>query len=153
MHPDAEPIAFLLGTWKGEGKGNYPTIESFAYGEEITFANVGKPALAYTQRTWHPSKGFTMHLEVGYWRPVPGNGLEIVLVHPTGIVEIQEGTIEGGRIDVGSTTVAKTSTAKDVTRLERTFEISGDVMRYEVRMAAVGVPLSPHLEAELHRVS
>jgi hypothetical protein len=152
LHPDVAPIAFLIGTWRGEGSGTYPTIEPFAFGEEIRFTNVGKPVLAYEQRTWHPVKGFTMHVETGYWRQQPDGRIEIVLVHPTGIAEIQEGTIDGARIDVHTTTVARTSTAKQVDALERTFEVDGDVLRYEVRMAAVGVPLTSHLTAELKRV-
>ena len=40
MHPDVEPISFLVGTWRGEGRGVYPTIASFDYGEEIRFAAV-----------------------------------------------------------------------------------------------------------------
>jgi hypothetical protein len=152
MDPALEPISFLIGTWRGEGSGAYPTIESFSYGEEVTFTNVGKPFLAYAQKTWHPVKKFPMHAEVGFWRPQPGGGIEIVLVHPTGIAEIQEGSIDGTTIEVGSKTIERTSTAKEVTRLERTFVVDGDDMRYEVRMAAVGVPLQTHLKGELRRV-
>jgi hypothetical protein len=151
LHPEAEPIAFLLGLWKGSGQGEYPTIESFEFGEEIRFWHVGKPFLAYSQRTWALLDGRPLHSEMGYWRAKPEGRLEIVLAHPTGIVEIQEGTVQSGRIEVASTTVALTSTAKEVTRLERTFDIEGDSMTYELRMAAVGVPLTHHLSASLHR--
>lgn len=151
LPPGLEPIAFLLGTWRGEGKGEYPTIDPFRYGEEVRFWHVGKPFLAYAQRTWSLDDGSARHGEMGYWRPVAPGRIEIVLSHPTGIVEIQEGTISGTSVEVASTTVARTSTAKEVTRLERRLEVDGDVLRYEVRMAAVGVPVTRHLAAELRR--
>ena len=152
LHPDLASVAFLLGTWQGEGKGHYPTIDDFSYMEEIRFWHVGKPLLSYSQRTWHPVKGFAMHAEMGYWRIQPEGRIEIVLAHPTGIAEIQEGTVQGSTIDVATSTVARTTTAKEVNRLERTFTVDGDVLRYDVRMAAVGVPLTHHLSAELHWV-
>ena len=152
LHPDAARIAFLLGTWRGAGKGEYPTIDPFSYEEEVRFTHNGKPFLAYTQRTWHPDKGLAMHAETGYFRPLEGGRIEIVVAQPTGIVEVQEGTLEGTTIRVSSSVVAKTSTAKDVAKLERSFEVDGDVLRYEVRMAAVGQPLQHHLGAELRKV-
>ena len=163
MHPDVEPIAFLLGTWRGEGKGEYPTITPFRYGEEVRFWHVGKPFLAYIQRTWALSSGDTpgppgndprpLHAEAGYWRPQPGGRVELVLAHPTGIAEVQEGTVADGRIELTATSLARTSSAKAVTALTRRFELPApDVLRYTIEMAAVGEPLQFHLSAELHRV-
>jgi len=151
LHADLEPMAFLLGTWRGRGKGEYPTIQPFDYEEEVRFWHVGKPFLLYTQRTSTPADGMIRHSEMGYWRPVAGGRLEIVLAHPTGIAEIQEGTISGGRIEVSSSLVGLTGTAKEVTKLERSFELRDGVMAYEFRMAAVGQPLQRHLTAELRR--
>jgi hypothetical protein len=151
VHPDVEPIAFLLGTWSGEGKGQYPTIESFAYGEEVRFWHVGKPFLAYSQRTWALDDGRPLHGEMGYWRPQPGGRIEIVMSHPTGLVEVAEGTVLETTIDVASTHMEGTSSAKEVDGLERTFTVRDDVLSYELRMAAVGVALTPHLAAELRR--
>lgn len=151
LHPDVEPIAFLLGTWVGEGEGSYPTIEPFAYGEEVRFWHVGKPFLAYSQRTWALDDGRPLHGEMGYWRPQPGGALEVVLAHPTGIVEVEEGTVRGGALELGTTSVSRTGTAKTVTRLERRISVEGDVLTYEVRMAAVDVPLVRHLVGRLRR--
>jgi hypothetical protein len=151
LHPAVEHLAFLLGTWTGEGRGEYPTIEPFAYGEEIRFWHVGKPNIAYAQRTWLLADGTPSHAETGYWRPAGDGRVELVLAHPTGVVEVAEGTVTPTVIELVSTTMAGTATAKSVTQITRTFLIAGDTMTYDLRMAAVGEPLTHHLGAELRR--
>ena len=153
LHPDLEGLAFLLGTWSGEGAGSYPTIEDFAYTETVTFGHVGKPFLAYGQRTKRIPDEFPLHGEAGYWRLAGTGGVEVVLSHTFGIVEIQEGTVSGQRVDLRSRLVASTGTAKGVAAVERTFEVDGDTLRYTLRMAAVGVELTHHLAGELQRQS
>ena len=154
LHPEVATLAPLLGTWSGEGQGSYPTTKDFVYRETVTFSHVGKPNLAYAQRTWALDDGRPLHSEVGFWRvPVPGR-LEVVLAHPTGVVEVETGTIQLGqlsRIELATIRVVCAPSAKSVVALERTFVLDGDVLRYTLRMAAVGIPLTHHLRAELRR--
>lgn len=155
LHPGLAVLAPLLGTWVGTGAGEYPTIEPFDYREEVTFGHVGKPFLAYGQKTMASDDVRPLHAEVGYVRvPSPGR-VEWVLATPTGITEIQEGalSVDGCvlEMDMAATTIGLTSSAKDVTALARSVRIDGDVLTYTVRMGAVGQPLQHHLAATLHR--
>ena len=155
LHPGLAVLAPLLGIWAGTGNGVYPTIESFGYLEEVTFGHVGKPFLAYGQKTRATDDGRPLHAETGYVRVPSAGRVEWVLAHPTGITEIQQGTlsIDGDVIemDLAATTIGLTASAKDVTALGRYLRIEGDVLTYTVRMGAVGLPLQHHLAATLHR--
>jgi hypothetical protein len=157
LHLDVEILAPLLGTWEGEGNGEYPTIQPFGYVETVTFGHVGKPFLAYAQRTRASDDRRPLHAETGYWRvPAPGR-VEFLVAHPTGITELAEGTlaVEDGvmLIELEATVIGRTGTAKEVTAVARSFRIEGDEIRYTVRMAAVGQPLQHHLAASLQRSS
>jgi hypothetical protein len=165
VHPAISILAPFVGTWVGDGHGEYPTIPAFSYRETVTFGHIGKPFLAYQQATRAlddaGTLGLPLHAEAGYWR-IPDQGLaEIVLAHPTGITEVLEGFAAPNSagdtdtliVDVRSAAIAATSSAKEITRTERTFELTGDTLRYTVRMAAVGQPLTHHLSATLTRQS
>lgn len=154
LHPALEPLAALLGTWRGDGRGEYPTIEAFAYGEEISFAHVGKPFLAYRQRTWSLETGAPLHAETGYWRMGDDGMLEAVLSHPFGAVEVYTGTVESAAplaLRLATRQVATTPTAKRIDAVERDVDLDGDALSYAVRMAAVDQPMTHHLSATLRR--
>ena len=46
------PLSWLIGRWVGVGTGQYPTIEDFRFGQEVSFATDGRPFLIYWSRSW-----------------------------------------------------------------------------------------------------
>lgn len=155
LHPDLAALAPLLGSWAGRGSGEYPTIPPFDYLEEVVFSHVGKPFLAYAQKTKAVADGKPLHAETGYLRvPQPGH-VELVLAHPSGITEIEVGaySVTGDVIEMqmSTTAIGLAPTAKEVTALARSFRIDTDQLSYSVQMGAVGQPLQDHLAAVLHR--
>jgi THAP4-like, heme-binding beta-barrel domain len=156
MHPALIPLGFLLGRWEGAGVVGYPTIESAQFGQEITFAENGKPYLIYSSRTWlldsEGRPGRPLAMETGFWRPQPDGQLEVLLVHPTGISEIYLGEVTGTKIEMATDAVVRTATAKEVTAGRRLYGLVGADLAYAYDMAAVGRPLQAHASARLKRV-
>ncbi|MDQ1484989.1 MAG: hypothetical protein QOJ62_682 [Actinomycetota bacterium] len=160
LHPALEPLAFLIGTWRGVGVGGYPTIESFRYGQEVVFGHAGKPVLTYVSRSWVlDDEGNVLRAgagESGYWRVVGDGdhrGLEVVLAHASGFAEIYVGRIGLDQIEMSTDLVARTETAKEVTGGHRLYGLVDGDLLYAYDLAAVGQPLGPHLSARLRKVS
>jgi hypothetical protein len=149
------PLGFLVGTWEGEGEGHYPTIQPFGYRERVTFTAPPKPLLAYAQQTSHLDDGRALHGESGFWRWFPDgepSTIELVLAHGFGATEVGVGRVDGTTLHVVSTRLASTPSAKEVTEVTRAITVDGDVLTYDLSMAAVGQPLTHHLHAELRKV-
>ena len=151
LHPDLEAFGDLVGEWAGEGKGDYPTIDAFAYSERTSFWHVGKPFLFYMQRTWSLENDEPLHSEMGYLRPAGENGVELVASHPFGVVEISEGSIVDGAIELRSKTLTSSSISDPIDEVVRMLNVNGDRLTYEFEMATSGRPLQFHLKAALRR--
>lgn len=145
------PFAALVGTWRGSGEGEYPTIDDFTYTEEIVVVPVPDRPLAHWRSTTKDGHtGEPRHAESGFLRSTPA-GVELVVAHGFGIVEAAAGTFEAGALDLESTGLLMTGTAKHVDGVERRYVVDGDTLTYTIAMAAVGEPMTHHLKAELRR--
>ncbi len=87
LHPDLNPLAWLVGSWRGKGHGEYPGIESFQFAQEVTFSHDGRNFLTYFSRSWIIDENNeivqTASSETGFWRVKPDNQLEVLISHST----------------------------------------------------------------------
>ncbi len=156
LHPDCVPVAWLLGTWAGNGKGDYPTIGAFDYGQELIFAHDGRPFLHYFARAWIVDEAGEKvregALETGFLRCRPEGRVELLLTHPTGFAEIYYGTADGAKLQLTTDAVVRSESAKEYVGGTRLYgSVEGDLL-YAYDMAAMGQALQPHLWARLQRV-
>ena len=141
----------LAGTWRGSGAGSYPTIEDFRYTEELVITPVpGRPLAHWRSRTADAGSGEPRHSEAGFLR-LSGARWELVLAHSFGVTEVSSGDARSGEIDVVSAELAGVGGAKRIDGVRRSYRFDGDRLTYRIAMAAVGVPMTHHLAAELRR--
>ena len=162
LHPSLVPLAFLLGRWAGAGVHDFPVAEKCNFGQEVAFSHDGRPFLSYESRSWLIEEDGTpirpAAREQGWWRPVLADGkatdeVEVLLTHPTGIMELYVGRVDGLKVELVTDAVVRTVTAKEVTAGQRLYGIVEGALLYAQEMAAVGQPMSPHLSARLLRVA
>ncbi len=147
----------FVGFWRGTGKGGFPEDSDYDFAQEITISHDGRPFLSYESRAWvidadgRPVR--PAFREVGWWRPAPSDGVEVLLAHPTGVSEVYLGRIDGLKVELSSDVVARTVTAHEVSASRRLYGIVAGALLYAVDLAALGEPLRPHISARLARVS
>ena len=157
LDPALLPLSFLIGEWAGVGLGQYPTIEDFRFGQEVVVTYTpGKAFLDYESRSWlideAGEKVRPLAREHGYWRPQPDNQVELLLAHPTGIVEIWLGEVDNGKIELHTDAVARTASSKEYSAGHRLYGLVNGDLYWTFDMAAVGKELQNHLAAQLKRV-
>jgi hypothetical protein len=155
LHPLCAPLAPLLGSWWGSGEGDYPSIDAFDYGEELTFTHVGKPFVVMVQRTRLHDSGAPSHTETGYLRPQEDDTVELVIAQPSGVLASHVGSVtrtdDGMILELESVGILLSPSAKSVTATRRRFIVERDTMINELEMAAVGIDMTHHVRAELRR--
>lgn len=147
-----EPIlAQLLGTWRGSGTGEFPSMATFGYEEEIRFLDIGSRDLVYLQRGWDPATGDILHAEAGMWRAMPDGVLAATIAQPR-TTEVAEGKISPGLVVLASTSVGRAANAPPLAATRRTYRLSGDKLTYVVEMTTLEVTQSTrHLVGALRR--
>jgi len=155
LHPDLNPLAWLVGTWRGKGRGEYPGIESFEYNHEIVFNHDGRPFLSYYSRSWIiDSEGEVIRpgaSETGFWRVKPNNVLEVLISHNTGITEGWVGQFDGPKIQLVMDQGYSAPSAKIVTAGGRLYGLVAGELFFAYDMAAEGKELQAHIWSSLPR--
>ena len=157
LAPVCAPLAWMLGRWEGVGVGDYPTIEAFQFGQELSIGYVpGRPYLTHASRSWLIADGRPtrpLASESGYWRPQEDGSVELLLAHATGFVEIYLGRLEPAKVELATRGVLRTETAKDYRAGRRLLGYVNGNLLWVMEMAAMGEELAPHVSAELRRVA
>ena len=151
------PLAWLIGRWEGVGVVGYPTIEESQFGQEIEVSHDGRGFLKWESRAWilDASTGEKVRnaaVESGFWRPLENGEVELLLVHPTGILELYYGQTEPARIQLKTDSVLRSPGAKEYNAATRMYGLVDSQLFWAMDMAAVGQELQSHLSARLTRV-
>jgi len=150
------PLAWLVGRWEGAGVVGYPTIESANFGQEVVCSHDGRPFLRWESRTWlldeQGEQVRPLATELGFWRPVEGGEVELLLAHPTGVVEMYYGTAEPAKIEIRTDGVLRSPHAKDYKAASRLYGLVSSNLLWAMDMAAMDQSLQSHVSAELKRV-
>lgn len=156
-------LSWLIGRWVGVGTGQYPTIEDFRFGQEVSFSCDGRPFLSYWSQSWllddDGNRVRPLATETGFWRARPNNQVEVMLSHPTGFAEVYYGSIEvtgienvtitGARTELRTDAVLATDSAKPYSAGHRMYGLVNGKLYWTFDMAAMEQPMQNHLAASL----
>ena len=157
LHPDLMPLAWLIGTWRGKGRGEYPNTLGFQFAQEVSFNHDGRAFLNYFSRSWIIDENNEIvrpaASEVGFWRVQENNVLEVLLAHNTGIAEGWVGVVKGAKIQLEMDQGYSSPSAKIVTAGSRLYGLVEGELFTSYDMAAQGQTLQAHLWSSLERQS
>jgi hypothetical protein len=158
LPPVLAPLAWLAGRWEGFGLVDYPTIESAQFRQEVICSHDGRPFLEWQSRTWlMDADGNTVRplaVELGFWRVLDNGEIELLLTHPTGIVEMYVGHRDPAKpaVQLRTDGVLRSPAAKEYNAGSRMYGLVDSQLFWAMDMAAVGQGLQSHVSAQLKRV-
>lgn len=145
-----EVLGALVGEWKGEGHGDFPTMDPFDYVEEIVFSQIDDRVVGYQQRAWAADDLEILHFETGVWRASSDGHLEVTVALP-GVAEVSEGSASDGLIRLVSSSMGRATGGAALVSSQRSYEVRGDTLTYDIHMGTASTPLQPHIRAVLSR--
>ena len=158
LPPALAPLAWLVGRWEGFGLVSYPTIEKAQFSQEIVCTHDGRPFLEWQSRTWLMDAAGTrvrpLAVELGFWRVLEDGEIELLLTHPTGVIEMYVGRRDSAKPSVQLSTdgVLRSPAAKEYNAGTRVYGLADSQLFWAMDMAAVGQRLQSHVSAQLKRV-
>ena len=150
-------MGILEGSWKGEGRGQFPGVTSFNFRETLTFTRRDEKTMAYEQRTQKLYDGQTeylpSHWENGFISILDNGDLQLVNIQVGGRNEVLAGTVEelDSMFRIHFVSKALNNDPRMVSSA-RTLELQDDILRYEMEMHTTKVDQStPHVRITLQR--
>uniref|UniRef100_A0A669PVD8 THAP4-like heme-binding domain-containing protein n=1 Tax=Phasianus colchicus TaxID=9054 RepID=A0A669PVD8_PHACC len=182
LNPVMEPLSWMLGTWLSDppGDGTFPTMKPFQYLEEVHISHVGQPMLNFSFNAFHPDTRKPMHRECGFIRLKPDtNKVAFISAQNTGLVEVEEGEVNGQELSIASHSIARISFAKkphveqipatlpclitcpfqiflflSLSQITRKFRLNSDgKLEQTVSMATTTQPMTQHLHITYKKVT
>ncbi len=155
LHPDLNPLAWIVGTWRGKGQGEYPGIEPFTFFHEVTFNHDGRAFLNYYSRSWISNEKNEIVKpgddEVGYWFLKDGKIINALLSHSLGVTEGWVGVLDGPRIQLAMDQGYSLPNAPIVTGGSRLYGLVEGELFFAYDMAANGKTLQAHIWSTMER--
>lgn len=162
LHPRLLPLAWMVGRWEGVGMVEHPAMPVHRFHQILEIAQDGRPFLTYSSRTWtldDASRDRAAEtLETGYLRVAPSEEeaprhvtVEMVVAHPTGVVEVYTGTGGEGKVELATDVVARTASGPDYTAGKRLIGLVNGAFMWAYDIAGYGHPLTSYSSAHLER--
>lgn len=158
------PLSWLVGRWEGAGVLASAEAGEAQVGQEVEITADPRGFLAHRSQLWRLDPDGTrtepLDTESGYWRTAaeqseptrPGVDVELLLAHPTGVVEVFVGRVLGTRLELVTDAVVRTSGGPDYTAARRTYgQVEGDLLWVQ-DVASSTEPLHARVSARLKPV-